>query len=368
MQEEELIWLIALTQVTQVGPVHARQLLNNMGSAKAVFQASRDTLEKVPGIGSVRAGHIYRQANLSMAEKEMRFIEKHRIKALTLADPDYPQRLLHTYDAPVLLYYRGNASLNATKVISVIGTRTPTEYGKDRVRDLLSALAPLSPLIVSGLAYGIDTLAHHHALDARLETIGILAHGLDRIYPQANKRLAKMMLEQGGLLTDFPSGTNPDAVNFPRRNRIVAGLADAVVVIETGEKGGSMITARMACGYDRELFAVPGRVTDAKSAGCLAMIREQRAHLLHSPEDIAQVMNWAGQTGKTISAQASMPLNLSPAESTILELVRTQGSLRTEDIRQLTQLPHGETANALLSLEMQQVLAALPGGRYRLIE
>lgn len=367
MQEEELMWLIALTQVTQVGPVHARQLLQRLGSAKAVFGASRDTLEKVPGIGSVRAGYIYGQANLAMAEKELRFIEQHRIRPLTLGDPDYPQRLLHAYDAPVLLYYRGSADLNAAKVISVIGTRTPTDYGKDRVRDLLSALASLAPVIVSGLAYGIDTLAHQHALDAGLETIGILAHGLDRIYPQANKRLAKAMLEQGGLLTDFPSGTNPDAVNFPRRNRIVAGLADAVVVIETGEKGGSMITARMAHGYDRELFALPGRVTDARSAGCLAMIKEQRAHLLTSPEDIAEVMNWAERPGKSPLAQTMLPLTLSPAEAVILDLVREQGSLRTEEIRQLANLPHGEAANALLSLEMQQVLVALPGGRYRVL-
>ena len=367
MQEEELIWLIALTQVTQVGPVHARQLLDSLGSARAVFHAGRDTLEKIPGIGSVRAGHIYGQANLSMAERELRFIQRHGIRAITLSDPDYPQRLLHTYDAPVLLYYKGNAAFNNAKVISVIGTRTPTDYGKDRVRDLLSALAPYSPLIISGLAYGIDTLAHHHALGNGLETIGILAHGLDRIYPQANKRLAKAMLEQGGLLTDFPSGTNPDAVNFPRRNRIVAGLADAVVVIETGEKGGSMITARMAHGYDRELFALPGRVTDEKSAGCLAMIREQRAHLLTSPEDILQVMNWGNGQVKTPAAQTILPLDLSPAEAAILDLIREQGSLRTEEIRQLANLPHGEAANALLSLEMQQVLVALPGGRYRVL-
>lgn len=365
MFTDDLLWLIALSQVTQVGPVHARALLQHFGNARSVFQAGTTRLEKVPGIGSIRASHITACKDFRFAEKELRFIEQYRIRPLCLQDPDYPQRLFHTYDAPILLYYRGSTSLNTRKIISIIGTRTPTDYGKDRVRDLLPALAPYEPLIVSGLAYGIDTLAHKYALKNGLPTLGILAHGLDRIYPHANKGLAREMVEQGGLLTDFPSGTNPDAVNFPRRNRIVAGLSDAVVVIETGDKGGSMITARMANDYDREIFALPGRITDAKSAGCLTLIRENRAHILTRPEDIATVMGWDTLTTGLPRQQTMLPLALSPTEQQVLSCIAERGVPSADEIRQHTGLGLGETATALLSLEMQHAIATVPGGRYR---
>jgi DNA processing protein len=366
--DKDLPWLIALTQVPHIGPVHARILLQEKGSAQAIFNSSRRELECIPGIGSVRADCIRRSRDTGRAEQEIRFMEKYRIQALALGQAGYPQRLSHCYDAPVLLYYRGVADLNALKIISIIGTRTPTEYGKDRVRDLLLALAPHGPLVLSGLAYGIDTLAHRHALKNNLHTVGILAHGLDRIYPHANKSLAREMMEQGGLLTDFPSGTNPDAVNFPRRNRIVAGMSDAVIVVETGEKGGSMITARLANGYDREVFALPGRITDAKSAGCHALIRENRAHLLAKPEDIAGTLDWDQSLKAPARVQPLLITELSRPEQAILDLIREKGSPTIDEIRRQGGLSAGDTAGVLLSLEMLQVIVPLPGKRYRMRE
>jgi DNA processing protein len=365
MNEDDLPWLIALTQVPHIGPVHARVLLQHAGTARAVFRSPRRMLETIPGIGKVRAEAIRNWKDMQVADKEIRFMKQYQIRALTFRDPDYPQRLSHAYDAPVLLYYRGSASLNHNRIISIIGTRTPSEYGKDRVRDLLLDLVPYQPLVVSGLAYGIDTLAHRHALRQGLPTVGVLAHGLDRIYPHENKGLAKDMLETGGLLTDFPSGTNPDAVNFPRRNRIVAGLSDAVVVVETGEKGGSMITARMANGYDREVFALPGRTTDAKSTGCHSLIRENRAQLCTSGGHIATAMNWHADPKELHPVQAVFRMPLPDAEQQVFDLILQREQLGVDDISRQLGLDTGETASILLSLEMQQYILPLPGKRYR---
>jgi DNA processing protein len=365
MNEDDLPWLIALTQVPHIGPVHARVLLQHAGSARAVFRSPKSTLERIPGIGVVRADAIHAWKDMDMAEREIRFMHQYHIRALSFHDQDYPQRLSHAYDAPVLLYYRGSACLNHTRIISIIGTRTPSEYGKDRVRDLLQGLSAYQPLVVSGLAYGIDTLAHRHALRQGLPTVGVLAHGLDRIYPHENKGLARDMLEHGGLLTDFPSGTNPDAVNFPRRNRIVAGLADAVVVMETGEKGGSMITARMANGYDREVFALPGRSTDARSAGCHLLIRENRAQLFTCAEQVATAMNWYADDKKVRPEQASLLLPLPPNEQAVFDFIRHGEQPAFDEISRQLGLDAGEIASTLLSLEMQQYILPLPGKRYR---
>lgn len=365
MNSEELSWLVALTQVPHIGPVHARLLLQHMGNARDIFRSTRRALESIPGIGPVRARQIHQWKNFAGAENEIRFMEKYRIRALVLGEPDYPQRLSHCYDAPVLLYYRGTASLNPEKSISIIGTRTPTEYGKDRVRDLLLSLAKHGPLILSGLAYGIDTLAHKQALKNGLDTAAVLAHGLDRIYPHANKGLAREMLEQGGLLTDFPSGTNPDAVNFPRRNRIVAGMSDAVIVVETGIKGGSMITASLAGGYNREVFALPGRITDPKSEGCHVLIRQHQAQLLYDPEQVAESLNWdrTGPAGRRQLSIQTIPLN--EQEQTVMDCIRQKGSPSLDEITQQTGFPPGELAGILLALEMHQCIVPLPGTRYR---
>ncbi|HJS53194.1 MAG TPA: DNA-processing protein DprA [Chitinophagaceae bacterium] len=277
----ELLYQLALTEVPNVGRVHAKILAQELGSAEKIFKAKQHLLEKIEGIGEIRARSIKAFTDFSKAEDEIKFIEKYKIKPLFLTDKSFPQRLLNCYDSPTLLFYKGEANLNASKVISVIGTRNYTEYGKHQTEKLVKELSAQNILVVSGMAFGIDAIAHKASLKNNLPTVGVLGHGLDQIYPPEHSGLAKDMLKQGsGLLTEFRSNTKPDKHNFPTRNRIVAGMSDATIIIETGEKGGSMITAELANGYNKDVFALPGKVTDHKSAGCNFLIRNNKAMLL----------------------------------------------------------------------------------------
>ena len=365
MTEEELQHLIALTLVPQIGDVHTRLLLQHFGAPSAVFRARRRELERIPGIGSTRAGAIRAFRNMARAERELRFIGKHGVTALAHGTPEYPRRLAHCYDAPVILYYRGNADLNAQRIISIVGTRAPTDYGREWTAALLQGLAPFAPVVVSGLAYGIDTVAHRNALRNGLQTVGVVAHGLDRIYPPANRDLAKEMLSAGGLLSDFLSGIPPDAQNFPRRNRIVAGMADAVVVVETGEKGGSIITADIANSYDRDVFALPGRATDPASKGCNRLIHDHRAQLVTTPAQIVALLNWDERPSLPAKAQASLFPELSPSERDLLGLIRDHPGRAVDELGAKARLKPSETAAALLNLEMLGLVTCLPGKRYR---
>src|SRR6218665_3132118 len=262
--KEDLLYRIALTRIPHIGDVHAKALVQIFGTARDVLQAPKKQLESIEGIGSVRAASIKKFTDFISCEKEIAFIEKHKIETLFITDENYPRRLLNCYDSPTLLYYRGTANLNTDKIISIVGTRTHSDYGKAICEKLVEELNDKNILIVSGLAFGIDTLAHKASLKNELQTVGVLAHGLDKIYPSQNKSLAAQMTTFGGLLTDFAKDTNPDKQNFPRRNRIVAGLCDALVVIESNLKGGSLITAELANSYNKDVFAFPGRSIDAK--------------------------------------------------------------------------------------------------------
>ena len=364
MSADELQHLIALTRVPNIGDVHIRSLLQHLGSAQDVFKARRRQLESVPGIGTVRAASIRSNRNLSVAEKELRFIETHRIRALAMGMREYPTRLMNCCDAPVLLFFRGEADLNARRVLSVVGTREPTDYGKEWTSRLMAELAPFGPIIVSGLAYGIDTVAHRKALRNGLATVGILAHGLDRIYPHSNRPMAREMTEQGGLLTEFLSGTPPDAQNFPRRNRIVAGLCDAVVVVETGEKGGSLITVDIANSYNRDVMALPGRVNDPRSRGCNRLIREHRAQLVSEGRDIVEMLNWDVEPKEGMARQRMLFTELSSTEQAVLNALQVKGPLQTDEIRQLCGLRSAEAATCLLNLEMTGLVRSMPGAKY----
>ncbi len=266
MQSDELQYQIGLTLMEGVGDVLAKNLIAYCGSAERIFKTSKTQLEKIPGIGSVIAGSVFKSKNvLERAEKEMRFIETNSVKPLFFTDKDYPQRLRNCYDSPVMLYYNGNSDLNAEKIVSVVGTRTPSAYGKLMTEKFIEELKGSGCLIVSGLAYGIDITAHKAAMDNGLDTIGVLAHGLDRVYPSVHTHYAEKMIEQGGLLTEHLSETNPDRENFPKRNRIVAGMCDALVVIESKRGGGSLITATIANAYNKDVFAFPGRAGETLS-------------------------------------------------------------------------------------------------------
>jgi len=360
----DLLYKIALTCIPNIGPVQAKILLQ-VYEPEEIFQAKRTDLEKIEGIGSIRAKSIKQFDKFRIAEEEMRFIEKFRIKPLFIGEEDYPLRLLNCYDSPTLLYYKGEANLNSSKIVSVIGTRNHTEYGKLMTEKFISDLAPLNVLIISGLAFGIDALAHKAALRNNLATVGILAHGLDQVYPHEHRSLAKELTRNsGGLLTEFLSGTKPDRHNFPTRNRIVAGLSDATVVIETGVSGGSMITAELANGYNRDVFAFPGKVTDSKSAGCNQLIRNHKAILITNGTELAELLRWQPKENVPKEKQRRLFVELTDNEKRVLQLLQEREMMHIDELNLRSGLSSSAVAAAVLSLELQNVIVALPGKVY----
>jgi DNA processing protein len=364
----DLLYQIALSLVPHIGPVQAKILAGHFGTAGSIFNARISQLKNIEGIGEIRAASIKKFTGFHEAENEIRFIEKTGIKPLFITDADYPQRLLNCYDSPLLLYYKGNAGLNASKMIAVIGTRNHTEYGKQVTEKLIKELAVHDIVIVSGLAYGIDAIAHKAALKNNLPTIGVLAHGLNQVYPPQHAMLAKEMLHDGGLLTEFRSTTNPDKHNFPTRNRIVAGMTDAVIVIETGIKGGSMITAELANGYNKDVFAFPGKVTDNKSAGCNFLIKNNKAVLLTDAEQLVEIMGWEEKKKKTRAGnQQQLFIELSKEEKIIMDILLEKEAVHIDEINFKSGLSSSSVAAAILSLELQHLVVSFPGKRYSLV-
>ena len=366
VMSHELKYRIALSHVPNIGAVQARLLVNHFGNAKNIFTASVKELENIDGIGTIRAKSIKQFTDFSEADKEIAFVEKHKILPLFLTDEQYPKRMLHCYDAPTLLYYRGNADLNASKIINIIGTRNNTEYGKQITEQLIEDLQSLQVTIVSGLAYGIDAIAHKSAVQHNLPTIGVLAHGLDKIYPPQHTPLAKQMLLNGGLITEFGRDTKADKHNFPRRNRVVAGMCDATIVIETAAKGGSMITAELANGYNRDVFAFPGKTTDLKSGGCNHLIKTNKAMLLTDAEQLVDWMGWKDKKAKA-KKQKELFIELSADEETILNILKEKDSIHIDELFLKSGLNSSIVAASMLSLEFQNVIASLPGKMYKLL-
>jgi DNA processing protein len=363
----DLLYQIALTLVPNIGDVHAKTLISFYGNAEAIFKAKKKELEHIDGIGTVRAGSIKDFFGFSSSEEEIKFIEKYKITPLFITDDDYPRRLLNCFDSPSLLYYRGNADLNSSKIISIVGTRNNSGYGKTVCEKLIGDLAAENVLIVSGLAFGIDTIAHKAALKNDLETVAVLAHGLDRIYPEQNKSLAKQITEHGGLLTDYISNTNPDKQNFPKRNRIVAGMCDAVVVIESSKKGGSLITAELGNGYNKDVFAIPGRVNDIKSEGCNYLIKSNKAALISSADDLLEMMGWSVRPRSgPANKQRELFIELSPDEKMVVEILQQKDGVHIDEIYFKSGLSSSAVAAALLMLEMQNAVISMPGKVYKL--
>jgi DNA processing protein len=362
----ELLYQLALTLVPHIGDVQAKLLVQHLGSAGAVFRSPVRLLEKIEGIGTVRARAIKAFSDFSTAEAEVRFIEQAGITPLFLTDAAYPQRLLHCNDAPTLLFYKGTADLNTSKIVSIVGTRTNTEYGKTVTEKLVQELAAVPVLIVSGLAYGIDAYAHKAALKNSLQTVGVVGHGLDKIYPPAHKALAQEMIQKGGLLTEFFSGTQPDKHNFPLRNRVVAGISDATVVVETLINGGSMITAKLADAYNRDVFAVPGRTIDAKSTGCNSLIQNNKAILLTEASELLNVMGWTEQK-RDKKQQRELFIELSPEEKKIVALLQEKELVHQDEINISSGLSSSAAAAAILNLELQNIVASLPGKMLKLL-
>ena len=363
----DLLYQIALSLIPNIGDVHAKALINIYGDAQSVFKATKKELENLDGIGSVRASSIKSFNNFQSSEAEILFLEKYKISPVFITDKKYPQRLLNCYDSPALLYYRGIADLNCSKIIAVVGTRNHTEYGKTICEKFIEELAVENILVVSGLAFGIDTIAHKAAIKNNLSTVAVLAHGLDRIYPSQNKQLAKHMIEQGGLLTEFISNTNPDKQNFPKRNRIVAGISDAVIVMETGIKGGSLITAELGNSYNKDVFAIPGRVNDSKSEGCNYLIKNNKASLINSADDFLEMMNWKPAEKKAIKKQRELFIELTDDEKIVVAILQNQESIQIDELYFKSGLSSSATAAALLMLEMQGIVASMPGKIYKMI-
>lgn len=362
----DLLYQIALTLVPNIGPVQAKILLQHYEPAE-IFKAKRSDLEKIEGIGSIRANNIKDFDDYKTAEEEISFVDKYRIKLLFIADATYPKRLLNCYDSPTVLYYKGEADLNASKIIAVIGTRNHTDYGKQITEKLITDLAELNVVVISGLAYGIDGIAHKASLKNNLSTIGVLAHGLDQVYPPQHAGLAKDMIRQnGGLLTEFRSNTNPDKHNFPTRNRIVAGMSDATIVIETGIKGGSMITAELANGYNKDVFAFPGKVTDSKSGGCNFLIKNNKAVLLTDAQQLVDVLGWENKPKSGARNQKQLFIELNKEEKIIVDILKEKEAVPIDEINLRSGLSSSVVAAAILSLELQNAVVSLPGKLYRL--
>lgn len=364
----ELFFQLALTLVPHVGDAKAKALVNHFGSAEAIFKAKLHQLERVEGVGPLVPAAIKAFDDFSRVEKELAFIEKYRIQTLFLNDKNYPQRLLQCYDSPAMLFYKGTADLNTSKMVAIVGTRKCTDYGTAFTDKLVKTLEKENVVIVSGLAYGIDAAAHKAALKYKLPTVGTVAHGLDKMYPAAHAELAKDMLKQGGgIITEFFSGTKADIHNFPLRNRIVAGMCDATIVIESEINGGSMITAKLADGYNRDVFALPGRTIDKKSSGCNYLVKHHKAILLTEPEDLLDAMGWKCSATNKPSPQRELFIELSPEEKVILQLLQEKEMVHIDEINLRSGLSSSITAATILNLELKHVITSLPGKMYKLL-
>jgi DNA processing protein len=364
-----LQYQIALTLVPGIGNIIAKKLIAYCGSVEAIFNDRKKSLHKIPGIGEYILNSLISdnlRTALERAKTEMAFIDKYRITPVFYLDKIYPERLRHCIDSPVMLYFKGETDLNAKRILSVVGTRSATEYGRKCCQRIIRDLASYQPLIVSGLAYGIDACAHKTAVECDLPTIGVLAHGLDRIYPSINRSLAQRMLDHGGLITEFLSATKPDREHFPKRNRIIAGMADAVLVIEAGKKGGALITAGIANSYDRDVFAVPGRIVDSLSEGCNHLIKTNQAALVQTAEDIIFNMGWQdqGTIGKT--PQPTLFTNLTGNEEALIKLLEVRGEASIDWLCINSGLPVSKVTAALLDLEFKGYVKILPGRMFRL--
>ncbi|MDQ2720812.1 MAG: DNA-processing protein DprA [Bacteroidota bacterium] len=363
----ELLYQIALTLIPNIGDVNSKALINHFGSAEAIFNAPKKELNDLEGIGTIRANSIKDFKDFSRAEEEIQFIKKYQIKPLFLTAKDYPRRLLNCYDSPTLLYYKGNADLNSSRIVAIVGTRNHNEYGKNICEKLIEELINENIIIVSGLAFGIDTIAHKTSIKNNLETVGVLAHGLDRVYPSQNTSLAKQMILCGGLLTEFKSDTTPNKQNFPARNRIVAGISDAIIIVESGLKGGSLITAELGNGYNKDVFAIPGRVNDTKSEGCNYLIKNNKAAMITCAGDLLENMGWKQTKKPSPKKQRELFIELTADEKIITDILQIQEQVHIDELYFKSKLSSSAVAQALLMLEMQGIVSSLPGKIYKMV-
>ena len=364
---DNLAYKIAISLIPGIGSVTARNLIAYVGSVEGVFQEKEKNLLKIPGVGEVNAQKVVRQNVLERAKREIDLIQKNRIQTFFYLDDNYPTRLKGCSDAPIVLYFKGNANLNERRIISVVGTRNATNYGKEICEELIRNFSEKSYpiLVVSGLAYGIDIHAHKACLKYNIPTVGVFAHGLDTIYPSLHAPIAAKMLENGGLISDFISETKIDRANFLRRNRIIAGMADATIIVESAKKGGALVTADIANSYNRDVFAFPGRSTDLYSQGCNKIIKLNEAVLVENQADIEKAMNWDIKVSTNRAYQTSLFVDLTSEEQKLVDLLKG-GDRFVDEITIETQMPMSKVSALLLGLEFKGLIVSLPGKMYRL--
>lgn len=365
--DELLRYKIGISQIPGIGSINAKKLIAYTGSVEAVFKEKKKHLLKIPGIGETLADVIVKHQNLSKAEAEIEFIRKYDIHYHFYLDAAYPERLSQCSDAPIMLFYKGEIDFNHPKVISIVGTRNATDYGKEITSKLIAELALRHKdiIVVSGLAYGIDICAHRASLKNNVATVAVLAHGLSTLYPAVHRNTAKEIISHGALVTDFTSDIQPERNNFIKRNRIIAGLADATIVVESGAEGGALITADLANSYDRDVFAVPGRVNDPWSKGCNKLIKTNKAAMVETVEDLEYLMGW--DSGKAEPRQMSLFQNLTDEEQIVVNLLKEENNLMIDIMCLRANMPVNQVSSLLLKLEFMGLIKSLPGKVYRLV-
>ncbi len=366
MSDNKLLFQIAITLIPGIGDITSKKLIAYCGGVEEVFKEKKIHLEKIPGIGAATAKLISVSDVFERAEEEIKFIEKHKIKTYFFTEKEYPNRLKNCDDSPVLLYTKGDYDFNSSKILSIVGTRKATDYGKEICENIIEELAPLDVTIASGLAYGIDICAHKAALKNNLKTLAVLGHGLDIMYPSAHRDTAKKIIDNGALVTDYSSKTEFIPENFPKRNRIIAGMADAVLVVESTGKGGSLITAEIANSYSRDVFAVPGRAKDKYSEGCNWLISRNKAALVTSAKEIAYLMGWETETGKKKTVQKKLFVELSTDEKIIADILTEKGQLHIDLLSAAAKMSMSKIAATLLNMEFSGIVSSLPGKIYKL--
>jgi DNA processing protein len=367
MNSSELLHILALMRIEGVGDIVAKRLIHHCGSAEAVFRAKKSQLKAIDGIGAVLLNNLKDTSVFTKAEHELAYIEREGIRVLYYQDAAYPERLKHCVDGPTLLFASGAIDFSNRRVISIVGTRQITSYGIDFCKKLVEDLACFNPLIVSGFAFGVDIVAHQASMDHGLQTIGVLAHGMNQLYPKSHQKYVSKMEQNGGFLTEFWSTSNPDKENFVKRNRIVAGISEATIVVESAEKGGSLITATMANDYNRDVFAVPGRVTDRYSIGCNDLIKTQRAQLMTSAADLVYHLNWDLTDKAVPSIQKQLFVTLEAEEQLIYDYLQKQGKQLLDVIALSCNLPIFKTSSLLITMELKGLIRPLPGKLFEVI-
>jgi len=367
MTENEIVAVLRLQKAPHIGDITAKKLISHCGSAAAVFENKSYQLQKIEGIGSYTIQGLYDTAHLKAAHKEYQYIVENNISYTYFTAVDYPKYLKHCIDGPMLLFKRGNISLEGRKIISVVGTRKITSYGTSLCEELIETIAPLNPIIISGFAYGVDICAQRAAVKHGLQTIGCLAHGLNQIYPKVHAKYMNEVEKNGGFLTEFWSSSSPDRENFLKRNRIIAGMSEATVVIESAEKGGSLVTADIANSYNRDVFAFPGRTKDKYSSGCNNLIKQQKAHMITSAADLLYMLGWDVEKSASKAVQKQLFVELKGKEQEIYQFLQSNGKQQLDDIALECRLPIFKLSSTLLDMEMNGVIRPLPGKLFEAI-